>query len=72
MRLTVDRVENQTVICFDENGKQVKLSKKDVPENIREGSSVVYSDGMIFPDNIKEKELKTRNFNLLNKLLKKE
>ena len=54
-RLSVDRIENNFVICEDEDGKIVKLDKHNLPENISEGD-IIDIDGEIIKLNLVEKE----------------
>lgn len=45
IRYTVDRIEGNVIVCFDENGKSKELDLSLV-ENVREGDSVVENNGV--------------------------
>ncbi|MEG1448076.1 MAG: DUF3006 domain-containing protein [Oscillospiraceae bacterium] len=70
-QLIIDRFEGELAICEDENKKHHEIKRDTLPSYAKEGDVLVVEDGKYIIDTNKTAENRNRNFNLLNKLLKK-
>ena len=50
MRYTVDRIVENTAVLEGENKDFINVSLKELPEGIRDGSVLVYKDGVFEAD----------------------
>lgn len=47
MFLTIDRFENGTAICFDDEKKVIELAIQDLPADVHEGSVLWLENGVL-------------------------
>ena len=71
MKLAVDRIEDEYVVCINkETHEVINLEKVNFPSNVKDGDSVDFTDGVvtIIPNEERKKSLRER----LHRLLKKD
>lgn len=66
MKYSVERIEENTVLCEDDDGNVVKMKLEDLPKGIREGDIIAKTDGgyTVYAD---ETELRRRKMAELQK-----
>jgi len=70
MKLAIDRIEDEYVVCINKETKEViTLEKTNFPSNVKDGDSVDFTDGIITIVSNEEKKRSLRE--RLSKLLKK-
>lgn len=70
MKLSIDRIENEYVVCINkETHEVINLEKTTFPSNVKDGDAVDFTDGVvtIISNDAKKISLRER----LNRLLKK-
>lgn len=55
MKYVVDRFEGEYAVCEDENRKMLDIKKNKLPEDVKEGDSIVEKDGIYTIDKNKTK-----------------
>lgn len=58
MKYIVDRVEENFIVCEDENGKIINIEKHKEADNVKEGDVISIKDNKIFIDITETKKLK--------------
>ncbi len=65
MKVTIDRIGENIIICEDENGDMVKVRTSALPEGIKEGDILTEKDGTW---TLEEEETKRRRQKIRDKL----
>lgn len=71
MKLAVDRIEDEYVVCINkETHEVINLEKANFPSSVKDGDAVDFTDGIvtIVSNEVKKRSLRER----LNRLLKKD
>lgn len=69
--LVVDRLEGNIAICEDRKTGEIKqIEKSELPENIKEGSVLIFENGKYQLDNKKQEEISKRIEEKMNNLWK--
>ncbi len=68
MRYTVDRIEENTAVCESEDLQTIVIPLCDLPQNVHEGSVLVFDDGVYFIDEAAEAERRKKLFDLQNSI----
>lgn len=66
MKYSVERIEENIVLCEDDDGNAVKMKLEDLPKGIREGDIIAKTDGGYIVD-ADETELRRRKMAELQK-----
>lgn len=66
MKYSVERIEENIVLCEDDDGNVVKMKIKDLPKGIREGDIIVKTENGYTADS-EETELRRRKMAELQK-----
>ena len=66
MKYSVERIEENIVLCEDDDGNVVKIKLEDLPKGIREGDIIAKTDGGYIVD-ADETELRRRKMAELQK-----
>lgn len=66
MKYSVERIEENIVLCEDDDGNAVKMKLEDLPKEIREGDIIAKTDGGYIVDT-DETELRRRKMTELQK-----
>lgn len=66
MKYSVERIEENIVLCEDDDGNAVKMKLEDLPKGIREGDIIAKTDGGYTVD-ASETELRRRKMAELQK-----
>lgn len=72
MTFYVDRIEENLAVVQREDGVPGFIFRKELPEGTREGSVLIYEDGVYRLDEEKEKARRRAMFRRLQKLKKRE
>jgi len=69
--MIIDRIENQIVICEDENGQTIELPIDNFIQPIQDGDVVIKNQEGLFETNNEETEKRKKNIeNRFNSLFK--
>lgn len=69
MRLTVDRIEGNIAVCFDENEVMTELDISVLPDRVKEGSVLLCLENNVFELDLQaEEERREQLFDLQNSL----
>ena len=66
MKLIVDRIEGNFAVCEQEDKTTVNISLGDLPKEIREGSVLIFENGIYFVDVDEEESRRIKLFALQN------
>lgn len=69
MMYSIDRVEGIFAIAQSDNGDNIKIDKKDLPDNIKEGDIIEKIDGLYYVNKTETEKRRKENAELLKKLL---
>lgn len=72
MTFYVDRLEGNIAVVQREDGVPGFIFRKELPEGTREGSVLIYEDGVFKRDKEKEKARRREMYRRLQKLKKRE
>ncbi len=72
MTFYVDRIEENLAVVQREDGVPGFIFRKELPEGTREGSVLIYEDGVFKRDKEKEKARRRAMYRQLQKLKKRE
>ena len=68
MELIVDRLEEEYIVCEDENKNIVNILKDEVEDEVREGDILIFVDGKYIVNKEKTKDRKEYIENLIEDL----
>lgn len=70
MQYIIDRIENDIVICEEDNGSKVKFSLEEIPKEAREGDVLLNINGVIQIDGEETDRRRQKMREKLNRLIK--
>lgn len=69
MRYTIDRINENTAVCEDENGNLLKLMASELPRGVKEGDILRKQDGVWCKDEKESSERRQAMKEKLNRLI---
>jgi len=66
IKLSIDRFEGDKVVLLSDNSENIIWLKKDLPENVKEGSILIFE---VFTEDEETKEKENLAKNILNEIL---
>lgn len=68
--LSVDRIEENIAVCYDENNKKQEIDIFFLPSDVKEGDIITKSNGIYVIDTKATKKKRDENIKLQNNLWK--